>query len=128
MSFRVDPAVEPARPDLPVFGMGPPRPLASLVDSHGNQADFVENELWLSTNDENELNGVLSRWEGEVAKTLDPLQYGVSGLPRQYLIRINTDLADPEHLAADLRSLAPGGRGEHRVSSDQSLLLSLLVA
>lgn len=121
VSFTVDTSVEPTRPDLPTFGIGSPRLLASLVDSLGNQADFVENELWLSTDDDNELVGVLSRWQGELINTLDPLQYGVSGLPSQHLIRINTDIADTSHLAGNLMSLAPGGEGEHRVSSEAGL-------
>ncbi len=42
------------------------RPVASLVDEEGRAVDFVENELWVPTDDEDALQDLLTQWDGVV--------------------------------------------------------------
>ncbi|HEX7049666.1 MAG TPA: S8 family serine peptidase [Longimicrobiales bacterium] len=122
-AFEVDPQVEPAVAQILGFDGQTPRPVASIVDESGNQADFVENELWLSTDDASELEGFLSRWDGEVVNAIDPSGTALDGLPKQYLVRVTAASADLDALAADLRALDPYSTGTHRVSSQRGLAL-----
>ena len=48
---------------------------------------------------------------------------GVSDLESQYLIRINTDIADASQLTAALQALAPERADNAKVSSEQGLEL-----
>jgi serine protease len=121
ITFSVDESVTPAVSELPGFEDGVPRPLASMTDELGNQADFVADELLLVTNDPAALDDFLARWEGEVLLTFDPTEYGLTGMSPMYLVRINTALADASALEADLRALTQDGQGDHRVSSQEAL-------
>ncbi|MEX2501296.1 MAG: S8 family serine peptidase [Trueperaceae bacterium] len=116
----VDPSLDPSVGTLPPLG-GQARPVAVLEDEDGTRASFVANELWLATDDRATLDAVLARWNGTVLVELDPAASGVTGLPRQYLIRIDATLADPSGLAGDLATLDGDGRGQARVSSDEAL-------
>lgn len=121
-TIQVDDTLEPAiLPD--VFRIDPniPRPVATVTDQFGNQADFAENELCIATDDDALLNDILNRWQGEVISTFDPDDYGVNGLSKQYLVRINTSLADIDKLKDDLLLLKPGSTGDIRVSSRSGL-------
>jgi hypothetical protein len=122
--FNIDPEVEPAQRTLPpASGRDPERPLASLVDRHGNHAEFVANELVLVTDEAAALEQFVARWDGEVLVNLDPATYGVPGLPPRYLVRIDPRRADVDQLAADLSEANPHARGPHRVSSKEGLAL-----
>ena len=123
ISFSVDESVTPAASELPGFEDGVPRPLASLVDELGNQADFVADELVIVTDDQAALDDFLARWEGEVLLTFDPADFDGINLTMSpmYLVRINTALTDPSALEADLRALTQEGEGAHRVSSQEGL-------
>ena len=122
-SFAVDTSVVPLVASLPGFEDGLARPLAALADERGHQAEFVANELWLSSDDGAVLATLLARWNGEVVSEIDPASLGEGDLPRQFLVRVDPSSADPARLPQDVRSLDPGARGAHRVSSDAGLRL-----
>jgi serine protease len=122
-TFTVDPSLQPSAPSLPGFENGEPRPVASVTGEDGVPADFVANEVWLSTDNEAELNAFLSRWQGKVVSSFNPADAGVTGLSKQYLIRINAAAADPTLLAEDLQKLDKTSTGDHKVSSQEALNL-----
>jgi hypothetical protein len=123
LSFIVDTSIVPPLSTLPGFADGVARPLASIVDNPGKQANFVENELLLMTDDTNALNGFIARWQGTRLLTIDPANFGMDGLTRMHLVRINTSLADASTLVNHLRAVTPYGQGEHRLSSQSALQL-----
>jgi serine protease len=124
LTFTIDPDAEPAQSTLPPANEGDrPRSLASVIDQHGNQANFVADELVLVTDDDAALDEFLARWEGEVLITLDPAEYEMSELRRRYLVRVDAARADPARLASDLSETNPEASGAHRVSSRQGLEL-----
>lgn len=116
-TVSVDPTVRPSVPTLPGLEDGVPRPLASIRDAKGNQADFVENELVIATDDSAALGAFLARWQGSVLKTFDPATAGLSGVSKQYLVRVRADTADTSKLSANLRALDKDSRGALLVSS-----------
>ncbi len=121
--ITVDPAIVPASDSLPSFTSGgPPRPLAAIVDERGQQTEFVENELLLTTDDMDALNAFVTRWGGEVLASVDPTGSGMD-MPQTHLVRINTDLGDPSQLKHDVLTLDPDSRGASRVSSEAGLRL-----
>ncbi len=123
-TFLVDPTVTPRLPELPEGDGMPARPLASVVDENRYQTDFVANELVLVTDDPGTLAAFLDRWGGDILLTLDPGVYGLTDMTLQYLVRINTDLADVSHLEVDERVLNPNpAGGTYRVSSEAGLRL-----
>ena len=123
IAFVVDSSITPPFPSLPAFPGGPPRPLASIVDNHNRQANFVENELLVMTSDTGALNGIIARWQGTLLLTINPADFGMNGLSRMHLVRIDTSLADASTFVARLREITPFGQGQHRVSSQSGLQL-----
>jgi hypothetical protein len=123
LSHEVDPTIVPADESLPPFDpAAPPRPLASIVDERGNQADFVENELIVVTDDLAALNDFVLRWDGEILASIDPAGSDLS-MEQVHLVRINTALGDPSNFEEDLLMLDPDARGASRVSSEAGLRL-----
>jgi hypothetical protein len=122
-TFTVDSTLTPTTLSLPGLVDATPRVVASVVDDNGNQADFVENEVIVVTDNIVELTAFLTRWEGEVLDDFDPSDFGLDGLKPQYLIRIRTDSADTSRLVADLRTLEPNSTGAHRISTEDALQL-----
>ncbi len=117
-TVTVDLAINPLVAELPDEGMGT-RPLASIVDGSGIQADFVENEMILSTSDAGVLDSFLDRWNGAVIYTLNPREFGLNGIDPLYLIQVDTSAADTSRISSDLRALDSLSRGEHLVSSER---------
>jgi hypothetical protein len=111
-----DTSLKPAKPSLPALEDGAPRPLATVRDAKGNQADFVENELIVSTDDTAALNAFVARWQGVVLKTFDPAPAGLTGVPKQHLVRVKVDSAETGRLSADLRAMDKDSRGLLAVS------------
>lgn len=123
LSVTLDPDVVPESDPLPSFtDGGPPRPLAAIIDERGNQAEFVEDELILVTDDEMAVAEFTGRWGGEVLSTVDPGGSDID-MPKMHLVRINTALGDPTQLEADILALDPEARGACRVSSEAGLRL-----
>lgn len=123
ISFSVDTSINPPVNDVPGFADGVLRPLARIRDANGHDADFIEDEILLMTDDPAELNAFIDRWQGVLLMTYDPAYAGLSGVDPMYLVRINTDLADPSAIEADLRAITPDGQGDHLISSEQGLRL-----
>jgi hypothetical protein len=125
LSFEVDPALVPDRPELsPVTEEDTgARPTARLTDSSGMPADFVANELILMTSDDAKLDAFVDRWQGELLLTIDPAEYGVAGLEKMHVVRVDASGADAAKLSQDLKSLDPNAQGAHRVSSPEGLKL-----
>lgn len=122
-TFTVDATLEAPIEELPGFEDGVPRPVATIEDDKGNEADFVENELWLVTDDSRVLEDFLDRWQGEVISTFEPSDYELTGISPQYLVRVDVSGADLDRLPGDVRLSDPGSRGNHRVSSELGLKL-----
>ncbi len=123
VTLIVDPAVIPSAPSLPGFEDGEPRPLAGVTNEDGTVATFVANEVWLSSDNEAEVQALVGRWNGKILKKLEPAKAGVTGLANQYLIRIDATAADASKLSEDLRTLEQNSTGEHKVSSQAGLNL-----
>lgn len=119
----VDPLLEPDFPSMPALdGVGEDRPVAAFQDDFGNKANFIANELVLSTDDTDALDDFLTRWGGTILMTLDPTRGGLPIDP-QYLVRINTALADTADLIDDLHAILPDQDGDHTISSMQGMEL-----
>jgi len=123
IALSVDASVAPTRPALPGFADGEPRPLAAVAGEDGSVADFVANELWLTTDDPAELAAFLARWNGVLLLTFDAEAAGLPGLADHHLVRVDASAADLDALADDLRALDPHATGDHRVSSEAGLAL-----
>jgi subtilisin family serine protease len=115
-SIAVDPRLVPPVPELPGPD-GSPRPLASLADDAGRQVEFVADELLLRSDDQEQLAGLLARWDGQRVATLEPEQGALAELPALHLVRIDAAAADPSTLAGRLDPDDRAAGGAHRVSS-----------
>ena len=93
------------------------------IAAFGAHADFIPDQLILETRDEGALKAFLARWEGTVVDRFDPSESGLEGLAPQYVVQIDTRLADPDRLVEDLHALGVEARGTHRVSSEEGLRL-----
>ncbi|MBI5488640.1 MAG: S8 family serine peptidase [Deltaproteobacteria bacterium] len=124
LTLVVDPSLRPSRDSLPAFEDGQPRPLAAVTGDDGTTAEFVADELWVSTDDASTLDALVARWQGSILKEFHPGDYGLTEMPAQYLVRVVAAGADTGRLADDLRALNPDtGGGEYRVSSQAGLEL-----
>jgi hypothetical protein len=121
-TFEVDTSVTPYVSELPGFD-DESRPIAALVDEDGVQAEFVENELLVMTDDSADLDPLLERWSGEVVLEIDPTESDIDYLPRYYLVRVDPDGADTDALPGLTRQLHEDRRNDLRVSSREGLQL-----
>lgn len=121
--IAVDEKLEPVQPTLPGFEDGVERPLAAMADQHGQQAEFVENELWVCPFDETELAEFVDRWDGQVISKFYPQEYGLSGLNNHYLVRVDASKAELDGLEANLAELGEVGGGRYGISSESALRL-----
>lgn len=121
IEISVDTSISLANDSLPGFD-GRERPLGAVETATGEQSVFVTDELWLATDDTEELDSLLQRWNGEVIQSIDMRATGID-LPAQHLIRVDTTLIDSSALVPDINQLNGAGGGAFRVSSDQGLRL-----
>jgi subtilisin family serine protease len=124
----VDVYVDPQRartglPDLPGFTRGSLRRLASLVGTDGTAADFVADELVLSTPDKRALDRFLTEWGGTVLATVR-----LDGQTPQYLVRVDAGRADPAGLTAALTGLNPDRTRAESVAVSSRPAAALLTA
>lgn len=117
--------VKPRHKPLPGFERGTSRPVAGLLDGDGVQADFVENELLVSTKDQSRLDAMLQRWNGRIIEALRSRQ---AEIPPQYLVRIETRLADPARLSENLAKLNDGRSKTELLTVSSEAGLGLLAA
>ena len=125
-TITVDTNLSPPVTELPGFEDGEPRPIACISGDDETQAEFIENELWLATENKVELDSFLARWNGKVINEFKPADYGLSGISNQYLVRVDSSAADASKLSENLLKLDANSQGEHQVSSTDGL--NLLVA
>lgn len=125
-TITVDTNLTPPVTELTGFEDGAPRPIACISGDDEAQAEFIENELWLATDNQVELDSFLARWNGIVLKEFKPADYGLSGMSNQYLVRVDSSAADASRLSENLLKLDANSQGEHQVSSTDGL--NLLVA
>ncbi len=104
-----------------IDGSDTSRPVALMRDEDGNDAEFVENELIITTGDQVALNAFIKRWDGQLLKTIDMKVADIIGMDNMYLVRINTSLADTAQLNNDLQALQPEVGGDVTVSSEAAL-------
>lgn len=109
-------------PSPPLQSGSPERRLAAIVDERGNQAEFVEDELILVTDNAVALAEFMGRWAGKLLWTIDPGDSDLD-MPKMHLVKIDTSLGDPTQLEEDLMALDPDARGASRVSSEVGLRL-----
>ncbi len=121
LTFVVDPTLTPPVDSLPGFADGESRPVGCITNSDGLQAEFVSNELWLSSDDKTVIEDLITRLSAEIIADIAPADYGLSALPRQILLRFDPSTVDPDLLVRTLEDFSLDGFGEHRVSSAASL-------
>jgi len=117
-TLKVDPTVKPSFLSLPDLEGGP-RPVSSVTDAKGNQRDFVQNEIIVTTKDAAKLEALLTRYKGKILASVKPEDPELAALEPMYLVRVDASGADSSQLSADLRALDPLSRGELRVSSGE---------
>ncbi len=123
LSFTVDSNLTIGQnpPLTAIDGSNKDRPVAYIKDEDGIVAEFVENELLVTTNDTGALNALLKRWGGKLVKTIEMKSQGLSDLANLHLVQIDTTTADVDKLKSDLETLDKNAQGEYIVSSDAAL-------
>ena len=120
-TFEVDESIQPVLESLPGFSEGASRPIAALVDEDGVQAEFVENEVLVVTDDQAKLDAFLDRWSGQVIHEPDFSGTELAGLPSHALVRVDSANADVGRLPGLVAEIHPDRRNDLRVSSMQGL-------
>jgi len=125
LMVSVDPDLTPTG-SVPPLEDGRPRPVATLSFDGEQSSSFVSNEVVLTPANTTKLDAFVTRWGGTVLLTVDAPEG--SDAPTQYLIRVDTTLADTTSLTDDLKTLSSETRGDLQLSSQQGLNLLALVA
>ena len=118
-TFTVDAGVTPVHE-------GDGRPLASLIDEHGTQMDFVADELVLVATTA-EVDALLEEVDGEVLEEVPLGDLDDEGRSL-WRLRVTVPDGDGDTLAGLVRELDPRSRGAHRASSAAALGLLQLAA
>ncbi len=95
---------------------GTTRPLGAMRDDTGLIAEFVLNELLISSEDEGKVEDLASRYGGSI---LDRIV--LDGAPNLYLVRVEPKAADIERLTQDLKTLVPDARSDLEFSSQAGI-------
>ena len=95
----VSPNLQPVTQTVPSTNGGVSRPVSRYRNNQGQVADFVSNELIVTTADRSALAALLSRYNGEVIAAMDFSELGVVGEPTVYHVRIDPSLADLSQMA-----------------------------
>jgi len=131
LSVTVDPNLAPIIESQPGFDGAPPRPLALMQSSIGGGISFhfVENEIYLITDNPQDLVDLRGRWPSMllVEVPFDLFDQG-SSQETMYLLQVDPAAADPARIRDNLEGAVPGLVGEYSVSSDTALRLIALVA
>lgn len=131
LDVTVDSSLTPVIETQPGFDGGPPRPLAMMRSAFGDgyAFHFVENEIYLITDDPQDLADLQGRWPStlilEIA--LDLFDTGDTQ-DTLYLLSVDPAGADPARIRENLEGITPGLVGEYSVSSDTALRLLALAA
>ncbi len=98
-----------------------PRPVGR-IDGEDGTTDVVLGEVIVSTRSDDELNGFLARWNGEVLDSFPSAEDGLT----DHLVRIDTSTVDTTTVAADLASFE--AHDDLRVSDERTLRLLAVAA
>ncbi len=123
-TFAVDPALKPWVDEVAGHDGGPPRKVAAMRDQYGTQAEFVEDELIVVTDDQPALDALLARWNGKVLDTVRPADAGVQDVPAIHLVQVKATAADAKQLAEDFKKLVPDARNDLAFDSQAGLDLA----
>ena len=123
LTFDIDTSLTPLVPTLPGFVEGETRPVASIQNPDGLQADFVANELWVSGNNDAALNALIAQLGAEIVAQINPGDHDVAGLPKQTLLRFTPISVDADEAVVAIENVSEDGFGAHRVSSAAALNL-----
>lgn len=131
LDLSVDPALTPRIQTQPGFNGGPDRPVALLASelAEGLAFHFIENEVYLITNDPQDLDEFQSRWPSTVLREVD-LDVFDTGTTQDvlYILQVDASGADTASIRANLEGAAPGLVGRYTVSSMAALRLIALAA
>ncbi|NCO19908.1 MAG: S8 family serine peptidase [Gammaproteobacteria bacterium] len=131
LNVTVDPGLVPVIDSQPGFDGGPPRPLALMRSAFGDgyAFHFVENEVYLITDDPQDLVGFQGRWPSTVLLEVD-LDVFATGDTQDtlYLLSVDPSAADPARIREQLEGLTPTLVGDYAVSSESALRLLALAA
>jgi len=121
-TFEIDPSLEPNVDSIAFPDDTGVRPVASIVDGHGRQIDFVEDEVILTLDDRAALPAILERLHGTVIREVDPNATGLLSelSPIFVLLRVDAPDAEASELAELIMEQGDNG-GQHRVSSQKGL-------
>lgn len=131
LDVTVDPTLTLVIESQPGFDGGPARPLALMQSSIGGGINFhfVENEIYLITDNPQDLIDLQGRWPSTLL-----LQIGLDVFDRGntqdtlYLLSVDPAAADPARIRENLEAITPGLVGEYSVSSNTALQLLALTA
>ena len=125
----VDDTLVPTVQTIEGIDGGPPRPLARLGSDTGNEFDFVANEVYLITEDDEELAEFQSRWPSELLQTTElPSSDPAQPPTRMHLLTVDASSASMVFLNRNLARLSPELHGIHSISSESARRLLALVA
>lgn len=130
-NVTIDPTLLPAPIQIAGVDGGDMRNVARMNSEIGDgyQFDFVENEIYLVTDQPDDLAALQSRTGATVL--FDILLPGMSpsgGPLTIYLLSVDPSAADTTTLNSILATLSPDLHGEHQVSSEPALKLLALIA
>ena len=131
LNVLVDPALTTFIESQPGFDGGPPRPLALMQSALGDgySFHFVENEIYLITDDPQDLVDLQGRWPSTLLQTVDLDVFDNGGSQDTlYLLRVDPAAADPARIRENLEGLTPNLVGDYSVSSEAALRLLALAA
>ncbi len=121
LTFAVDPDLVPPIESLPGFVSGESRPIGCIRNPDGQEAEFVMNELWISSDDQNVIDGLIADLSAEIIAQIDTQDPELSALPKQTLLRFDPSSVNSESLVQTLEELSQDGAGEHLVSAPECL-------
>jgi len=122
--FEVDDTVTPIVRELGPLADGKARWLASILEGSGEQLDFVEDEILVTTDRDEVLADLLDRWQGKVLFSYAP---DAAGARTRHLVRINPDLGRLEDLERFMQGIRFTAQ-DYRLSSQRGLGLLAAVA
>ncbi|MFK7805834.1 MAG: DNRLRE domain-containing protein [Anaerolineae bacterium] len=123
IEIEIDSSIEPSVTSLPPFeDGGEPRPLGAVMDQNGNVSTFVQNEIFIETDNDSLVNEIVAAYSGEIMHEIDPAESGIDGLSKMYLIRVDPSAGDSSKLAEMLTALDTSGdiRSELGFSSNDA--------
>lgn len=128
-TFFVDSSVAPPFHELRGFVGGERRPVAAVYDAALDVSTrFVENEIVVVTDDDDELDGLIEALDAERLASFDPAALGLEDRPPEHLLRVDPIGTETSGLAATLDRLGEETDGPFTVSSPTGLALLALAA